>query len=124
MASILVIDDEPTLRKALNRLLSSLGHVVSEAENGHHGLKSYKSAPADIVLLDIFMPVKDGVETINELLLHDPKAKVIAMTGGGAYDKFDLMAPALLMGACKILHKPIDMMTLQSAIEKALAAAR
>ena len=122
MASILVIDDEPAIRKAMNRLLSSLGHIVSEAENGKQGLKVYQSEPAEIVLLDIFMPVKDGLETLGELLLHDPKARVIAITGGGAYKNFDLMEPALLMGASKILHKPIDVLVLQSAIEEALAA--
>lgn len=122
MASILVIDDEPTLRKAMNRLLSSLGHKVSEAEDGKTGLKLYQSDPADIVLLDVFMPVKDGLETLRELLLHDPKARVIAITGGGAYKDFDIMKPFLLVSAFKILHKPIDMMVLQSAIEEALAA--
>ena len=121
MASILVIDDEPTLRKALNRLLTLTGHQVSEAENGRLGLKSYQAAPADIVLLDMYMPEMDGLETLESLLRHDPKAKVIAMTGGGVFQNIDVLWPAVLMGALKILHKPIDLTRLQSVIAEALA---
>ena len=73
MTSILVIDDEETIRKSFCRLLRSHGYDVREAENGEQGLKAYQSSPADVVLLDVFMPVKDGIETLNALLLHDPK---------------------------------------------------
>ena len=89
--------------------------------DGCEGLQSYLSDPADVVLLDIYMPVMDGLETIHALLLHDPKAKVIAMTGGWRLSKSDVLEPALLMGARKILHKPIDAGALQSAIEELLA---
>ena len=119
MASVLVIDDAVEVRMLLSRMLTLIGHEVSEAENGLHGLNAYKSAPTDIVLLDMFMPVMDGWETLRELLRHDPKARVIAMTGGGRYGQVDILKPALLMGACKMLHKPIELMLLQSAIDAA-----
>ncbi len=121
MTSVLVIDDCAEFRKAIGRLLTSMGYLVREAENGRIGLRCYLSDPADIVLLDIFMPERDGLETVTDLLRYDPEVRVIAMTGGGAYHNFNPVEPILLMGARKILGKPIDAAVLQSAIEEVLS---
>ena len=121
MTSVLVIDDCPEFRRVMCHLLSSLGYAGNEAADGKQGLKSYQSDPTDIVLLDIYMPVMDGIETLDQLLRHDPKAKVIAMTGGWNLSKSAVLEPALLMGARKTLHKPITKGMLQTAIEELLA---
>ncbi len=121
MASILVIEDDDSFRKAICRLLSSLGYEVSAVADGKQGLKAYRSDPADIVLLDMYMPVMDGLETVTAVMRHDPKARVIAMTGGWKNTNFNVLEPALLMGARKILNKPIDAVVLKATIEEVLA---
>ena len=121
MPSVLVIEDDDSFRKAMCRLLATLGYETRAAADGKQGLKAYQAAPTDIVLLDIFMPVKDGLETVTDLMQHDPRAKVIAMTGGWGHTNFNVLEPALLLGARKILHKPIAADVLQSAIEELLA---
>jgi len=121
MKSVLVIDDDASIRDLLRQLLTSLGYKVSEAENGEQGLKSYQAEPTNVVLLDMFMPVKDGFETIRELLRHDPNVRVIAMTGGGMCKNVGILKPAMLMGARSLLYKPITLMELRSTIEKTIA---
>jgi len=121
MKSVLVIDDSDEIRELTRQILESFGYDVRQASNGVQGLAVYKAAPADVVLLDMFMPEKDGLETLRELRHFDPNARVIAMTGGGSYHNVGILKPAMLMGACKLLFKPITMAELQNAIEEALA---
>ena len=84
-------------------------------------MAAYREAPADVVLLDMFMPEKDGLETLRELRQLDPKVRVIAMTGGGSYHNVGILKPAMLMGASKLLFKPITIGELKTAIEETLA---
>jgi len=118
--SILVVDDDAEVRSLVCEFLSACGYKVREAENGEEALKAYKAERASAVLLDMFMPEKDGIETLCDLLKHDPTACVIAMTGGGKLG-VDVLKPARSLGAKNILHKPIAMTELQHAIEEALA---
>jgi DNA-binding NtrC family response regulator len=120
MASVLVVDDDAELRTLLSNMLLLLGHEVSEAENGQQGLKTYQAQPANVVLLDMFMPVKDGIETMRDLKRHDPNVRVIAMTGGGMFGQVAILKSAITLGACKILYKPITVNELRSAVEKTL----
>ncbi|MEI6211481.1 MAG: response regulator [bacterium] len=124
MASVLVIDDSDEFRKAICSMLSSLGYEFREAPDGAQGLASYRSNPANVVILDMFMPVKDGIETLLELLLLDPKARVIAITGGGTYNNSSILKAATCLGACKILHKPARKKEFQAAIEETLVMIR
>jgi CheY-like chemotaxis protein len=121
MKSVLVVDDDADIRNLLCQLLTTLGYNVSDAENGEQGLKAYQSNPANVVLLDMFMPVKDGLETIRDLLQHDPNVRVIAMTGGGRYGNVGILKPAMALGARRLLYKPITLLELQSAIEETIA---
>ena len=95
MKSVLVVDDDASIRDLLCQLLTSLGYKVSEAENGEQGLKAYQVEPANIVLLDMFMPVKDGFETMRDLLRYDPNVRVIAMTGGGLCKNVGILKPGV-----------------------------
>ena len=120
MANILVVDDCPLFRAVVSSYLISLGHQVREAVDGVQGLKAYRSEPAEIVLLDAYMPEKDGVETLTELLRHDPKARVIAMSGGGLYGNMIVLQQLAMLGARATLDKPMTLHNLKSAIEEAL----
>ena len=104
MASVLVVDDDSEVRTLLGGMLSLLGHEMSEAENGKQCLTTYQNKPANIVLLDMFMPVKDGIETIRDLKRHDPNVRVIAMTGGGKYGQVAILKSAITLGAVSYTH--------------------
>jgi CheY-like chemotaxis protein len=82
MANVLVIDDDAGIRFLLHKCLTGDGHDVREAEDGVQGVRQYRADPADLVLCDVFMPRKEGLETIRELRTLDPRARIIAMSGG------------------------------------------
>jgi len=121
--NILVVDDDPQLRLALSHILRRLGHHVDQAENGHRALQSITAHRTgyDLVVMDIIMPDKEGIETILELRKMRPQLKIIAMSGGGVYDNPLKMLPvAEVLGACRVLQKPFTQETLIEAIGDAL----
>lgn len=81
MARILVVDDDKVVRLLLRAMLERRGHSVIEAENGDEGLRHYQAAPTDLVITDIEMPVKDGLQMMKELRHACPTARIIAISG-------------------------------------------
>jgi CheY-like chemotaxis protein len=120
MARILLIDDDDDLRTMLSLTLAHFGHTVVEARNGKEGLALLPSAQADLVITDIVMPEKEGIETITELRKNCPKLKIIAMSGGGRGNAGDYLHTAKFMGATKVLAKPFTNDLLQAAISELL----
>src|SRR5262245_44724316 len=104
MPRILLIDDEDVLRRMTRLLLERSGHEVEEAADGEQGLRAFRERPADVVLCDLFMPGREGMETIG--LLRRAGARVVAMSGGGVIGAMGLLDVALAMGACAALPKP------------------
>jgi CheY-like chemotaxis protein len=82
MARILVIDDERIIRTIVKHALEEDGHEVIEAGDGEEGIQLYRKNPTDLVVTDIIMPRKEGIETIKELRRNYPDIKIIAMSGG------------------------------------------
>jgi CheY-like chemotaxis protein len=121
MPSILIIDDDQSLRDSLRRTLRREGYTVLEAAEGGEGLKVLKSHPVDVVLVDLFMPGKEGLETIGELRRSHPGIKIIAMSGGGKKGHMDVLKAAKLMGARRTLAKPFTREQLLEAVEQELA---
>lgn len=121
MASILVIDDEDSLRDALRRNLQKSGYHVIEANEGKQGLQQLANSPVDLVLIDIFMPGKEGLETIRELRRSYPNIPVIAMSGGGSKGMADVLRVATLLGARRTLLKPFTGQELLDAVRHELA---
>lgn len=107
MARILVVDDEPQVRKMLKKLLEREGYEVAEAPDGREGVKRYEEAPFDLVLLDIVMPEKEGIETIRELKSSHPDVKIIAMSGGGKGSAEGYLDMAKILGAIHTFAKPV-----------------
>jgi CheY-like chemotaxis protein len=124
MASILLIDDNVWLRRALRGTLEGAGHEVEEAGNGAEGIQAFRRRPSDVLFCDLFMPDKDGLETIRELRGEFPAVKVIAMSGGGFAGTMDLLPVARLLGAVQVLPKPFDREAVLAAVEEALRAPR
>jgi CheY-like chemotaxis protein len=104
--SILVVDDDVEARHSLRRLLERAGHRVTEAGNGQEAVNLWRKHPGDLVILDMFMPEKDGLETIVELRAYSPTVRIIAMSGGGAKNRLDILEDAKLLGADLALQKP------------------
>ena len=117
MSRILVIDDEVSLRLVLRRTLEQAGHTVLDAPDGHKGMALWRREPTDVVVTDIFMPEKDGIEVILEMKHVAAKPKIIAMSGGGSKGQRDVIPSALMLGADRIILKPFDQQILLSAVE-------
>ena len=103
---VLVVDDDPGIRNFLRMLLELEGYVVATVGNGLEALEAQRRDPAAIVLTDIFMPDVEGMETIVKLREEFPHAKIIVMSGGGAYGGADYLALARELGAARSLKKP------------------
>lgn len=104
MASILIVDDEAPVRVLLRRILEEDGHQIREAANGEVGLRLYREAPADLVITDILMPERDGMEVTLALTREFLDARVIAMTGANGDQNF--LNVAKLFGARQVIQKP------------------
>ena len=122
MARILIADDDATLREALRNILIEDGFDVIEASDGAATLHTLRSQQADLVLCDMFMPDKDGVETIRELRREFPTMKIIAMSGGGLSGMLDILPIAQRLGAAEILQKPFTRTALLAALSRVLAS--
>jgi len=121
MARILLIEDDDDLRTVIAQAISAAGHEVLQAADGRQGLDIFHAAKFDLVLTDLVMPGKEGVETIIELRRENPTLKIIAMSGGMPRSNFYLDLAAHL-GAQRTLAKPFMPTELLKAIEELLAS--
>jgi CheY-like chemotaxis protein len=124
MARILMIEDDEGVRQSLRMGLEKLGHSVIEASEGQEGLTLFARKGADLVLTDLIMPGKEGLETIQEFRQKYPHVKIIAMSGGARVGAQDYLKVARQFGACCVLTKPFSLMALAEAIAAALPAPR
>lgn len=120
MAKILLADDEEVLRGLLAGMLETDGHSVTMVPDGNALLKVV-TKDFDLVITDLIMPEKEGIETIIALRKALPKMKVIAMSGGGRGGPKNYLQLALKLGAVGILEKPFDRDKLLSVVRAALA---
>jgi len=120
MKRILVIDDEELILNFLKDLLVEEGFEVLTAANGEEGLALFDTNPADLVITDIIMPVKDGLDTILELKKKAPELPVIAISAGGNIPKERYLAVAGYMKNTKTLAKPFTRDEIISAVKEHL----
>jgi len=121
MASLLIVDDEPEIREGLRDLLVSCGHSVVEADDGAHGLLQLARHDVDLVLLDIIMPCKEGIETLQEIRRACPSVGIIAMSGHPSKDFY--LGLAQRLGADAVLCKPFQPAELTRAMLHVLTTA-
>lgn len=122
MARILIIDDEEVIRRMMRIALEQDGHQVVEASNGTEALQVQQVTPAELVITDMLMPEKDGVEVILALRRGAPQLKVIAMSGGGRFRQTEILDIAQPLGAVASMRKPFTPDTLLQTVKQALAA--
>jgi CheY-like chemotaxis protein len=120
MSRILLIDDDDAVRTMLRLTLAEFGHDVIEARNGVEGLTLFSAAGVDLVITDIIMPGKEGVEVIVELLRLHPGLKIMAISGGGRVGPTDYLRIARYLGAAKVLAKPFSNEELLVALNELL----
>jgi len=119
---ILVTDDDPEIRTSLALALRSQGYQVDTACDGNDAIAKCEEHVPDLVMCDIFMPNKDGLDTMRELRQKHPHVKLIAFSGGGEYKLTTPLLIAKHMGADRILTKPISMDELVTTVSELLAS--
>ncbi len=115
--SIMIIDDEPSIRQSLSGLLSDEGFEVMTASNGYEALKRIDTESPDLVLLDIWMPGIDGIETLKEIKKSNPFIQVIIITGHGS---IETAVKATKLGAFDLIEKPLSIDKVIVTISNAL----
>jgi CheY-like chemotaxis protein len=118
---IIVTDDDEFVREFACDMLRKAGYEAIDTSGGEELLSAYRAESFDLVLCDLFMPGKDGLQIIRELLKDFPKAKIVAMSAGGFDGTLNLLRTAQLLGAKDILPKPFKGETLLKVVEKVLA---
>ena len=106
MKSVLVVDDDPSIRALIRLYLESAGYTVIEAGDGKRAMAALDGQPVDLVILDIFMPEMDGLEVLQVLRNHCQSCRVMAISGGSAKIGMDLLGHATIFGADEVLEKP------------------
>lgn len=127
MKRILVIEDNTDQRELFTMMLEEAGYEVIEAPNGKEGLRLFHQQPCDLVITDIFMPEKEGIETILELKQVCPTVKIIAISGGGRQSSRTgrsgddiVLEAARELGADRTFHKPLKIEHLLVALNELL----
>jgi CheY-like chemotaxis protein len=120
MRQILVIDDEVGIRRALRTVLELAGYQVREARNGQDALRLWREEESDLVITDIHMPDKDGIETILELRAISPDLPIIAVSGSGEKKSRDLLQDAKLSGSIWTMDKPFGLTELLNRVSEVL----
>jgi len=121
MPRILLIDDEEPLRTLLRTTLERAGYEVIEASDGQMGLQLLAESSVDLVITDLVMPEKEGLETILELRRQNGSAKIIAISGGGRINPKVNLVIAEKFGALRTLAKPFSQQEILDAVAEVLS---
>jgi DNA-binding response OmpR family regulator len=123
MARILIIDDDDQVRKMLRLTLNAAGFDVVEAHDGKVAMKLFHQDPlVDLVITDLIMPEKEGIETIIELRRDFPNVPIIAISGGGRIDPEDYLVLAKKLGAKITLEKPFSRKDIIDAVNELITS--
>ena len=119
--AILVVDDDPILREIASQMLAAHGYGCRLAEDGEIALAALRSAPADLVVLDMIMPNKEGIETLREIKREWPHIAVLMISAGTrAMAAPSLLSMAMALGADAVIEKPLYEETFIAAVRRAL----
>jgi DNA-binding NtrC family response regulator len=120
--SILIIDDDAAVSRTLALVLTRADYRVSTAADARKGLDMLSGGGFDLVLTDIIMPELDGIEAIRRIRNDYPGLRIIAMSGGGQIDKADFLHMAEVLGADRVIEKPVRNERLLELVKAALEA--
>ena len=120
MAKILVVDDDKLIRKLVSKTLVRAGYDVVASADGREAASIYRRSPADLMITDLFMPEKEGMEIIMELRRDFPDVKIIAISGAGALGAMEYLEMARMIGATRTLAKPFGQEELLATVRELL----
>ena len=120
--TILIIDDEPMIRHLAARILDRAGYRTTSAANGIQGLSSFRRERPALVITDLIMPEREGIETIRLIRREGANVPIIAISGGTLTGTADFLAMARELGASAVLRKPFEPAELLDAVHGCLAA--
>lgn len=119
--NILIVDDDPVLRLVASEMLGQEGFEVREAEDGAVAVRLLEDEPADLVVIDMLMPNKEGIETIQEIKARWPGTRVVAISGGGkGMPSGYLLTLARSLGADAVYEKPLRALGFTDVVHAAL----
>ncbi len=122
MACILIADDDEDLREMLRLVLESAGHEVDAVADGERAIQAFERRPADLLITDLFMPVRDGLETVQFFRSRYPGIRIIAISGGGySGQQTDHLAVARHAGADASFRKPFEVTALLAKVRELTA---
>ena len=121
MSWVLVVDDDLQVLEVVGEMLILEGFDVEVARNGREALEQFRRQPFDLVITDLIMPDKEGLETITELRASDRHVPIIAMSGGGRIGPTDYLETALQIGANATLAKPFARSELIATVTRLLS---
>jgi CheY-like chemotaxis protein len=124
MPVIVVVDDDPTIQMIASELLREDDHAVVCAADGDEALRVLASMPADLMVLDMLMPNKDGIETLIEARKLYPDLRILAISSGGSMGPSELLRMAKAFGADETYCKPLRLDTFVETVERLLAEPR
>ncbi len=124
MKHVLVIDDDVQVRRVIRRLLERAGYLVTDAPDGEAGIKLHRVKPADLIITDIFMPEKEGIETIKELHNNFPDVKIVAISGGSQKGEYCALKMARVLGAIRTISKPFSCNDILETVQELLGTNR
>jgi len=123
MKKILIIDDNDAVRSTMARILDLAGYETVTAGDGNEGIERMRAERPDLIITDIIMPEKEGIETIRSILAEQPGAKIMAVSGGGRHGTLDFLSAARKLGAAEVLQKPFEPDELVTSVARCLNAA-
>ncbi len=124
LALVLIIDDDESMRRMIRRILEPTAHDVIEAPEGRIGVQLFADRRPDIIITDIIMPGKEGIETILDIRKSDPTIGIIAISGGGIDIGRNYLGLAGRIGASAVLAKPFRACELSGLVEEVLVRSR
>jgi len=117
---ILVVDDDVSIRQALDIALTKVGYEVLQARDGEEATRLWRDSGADLVIVDIWMPKKGGLQVLRELRAHSPSTPVIAMTDGGRSRNFNPLSYSKILGAVRTIAKPFTLEGMLAMVKQEL----
>jgi DNA-binding response OmpR family regulator len=117
---ILVVEDDPSIRRTLQIALSQAGYQVIEARDGQEAMRLWRDQGADLVITDLHMPDKNGLEVIMELRALIPSTPIVAMSDGGRSKQSGLLGDAKLLGAVRTVAKPFRLEEMLAVVDQEL----
>lgn len=113
---VLIVEDDASYAKALRHTLQKQGYEISFTDNGADAIKKFQTHNYDLVITDIFLPEKEGIELIQEIRDIDSSVKIIAISSGGITGHSSFLEIAEAMGANGVIKKPFDPSQIIAAI--------